>query len=108
MNSVTHLRSALKHLHEAGRVEEFLKQGRLTDQIHLNHDFEIFAHEHQEHLETGNDNGPWTTWLILGGRGAGKTRTGAEWVRGLARGDREYTDRAVGRIALIGETEHDL
>ena len=21
---------------------------------------------------------PWTTWLVLGGRGAGKTRTGAE------------------------------
>jgi len=29
---------------------------------------------------------PWTTWLMLGGRGAGKTRTGAEWVRGLALG----------------------
>ena len=26
---------------------------------------------------------PWRTWLMLGGRGAGKTRAGAEWVRGL-------------------------
>ena len=25
--------------------------------------------------------GSWTTWLILAGRGFGKTRTGAEWVR---------------------------
>ena len=28
---------------------------------------------------------PWRTWLILGGRGAGKTRAGAEWVRACAR-----------------------
>jgi hypothetical protein len=24
----------------------------------------------------------WTTWLMMGGRGAGKTRAGAEWVKG--------------------------
>ena len=28
----------------------------------------------------------WSTWLLLGGRGAGKTRAGAEWVRGVALG----------------------
>ena len=38
---------------------------------------------------------------MLGGRGAGKTRAGAEWVRGLA------TDKDA-RIALVGETEHDV
>jgi predicted phage terminase large subunit-like protein len=37
--------------------------------------------------------------VILGGRGAGKTRAGAEWVRGMAAG-------ASRRIAVIGET-HD-
>ena len=26
-------------------------------------------------------SGDWTTWLYMGGRGAGKTRAGAEWVR---------------------------
>jgi len=41
--------------------------------------------------------GDWTTWLMLGGRGAGKTRSGAEWVRALA-------ERGVGPIALVGET----
>lgn len=41
--------------------------------------------------------GDWTTWLLLGGRGSGKTRAGAEWVRGLVR------DR-IGPIALVGET----
>ncbi len=41
--------------------------------------------------------GDWRTWVILGGRGAGKTRAGAEWVRGMVAG-------AARRIALIGET----
>jgi len=45
--------------------------------------------------------GDWTTWLYMGGRGAGKTRAGAEWIRarigsGLAR-----------RIALVAGTEAD-
>ena len=41
--------------------------------------------------------GNWTTWLMLGGRGAGKTRAGAEWVRALAAAK-------VTPIALVGET----
>src|SRR3569623_1989029 len=41
--------------------------------------------------------GDWVTWLLLGGRGAGKTRAGAEWVRGLAA-------QGFGPIALVGET----
>lgn len=42
-------------------------------------------------------DGDWTTWLLLGGRGAGKTRAGAEWVRMLA-------EKGIGPIALVGET----
>lgn len=52
--------------------------------------------------------GHWTTWAVIGGRGSGKTRTGAEWVRGLALGDPVFTDAPVGRIALIGETFADV
>ena len=48
--------------------------------------------------------GTWTNWLMLGGRGAGKTRAGAEWVRGMASGDVMFTAKPVGRIALVGET----
>ena len=45
--------------------------------------------------------GRWTSWLYLGGRGAGKTRAGAEWIRtrvanGIAR-----------RIALVASTAAD-
>ncbi|WP_407664527.1 DNA-packaging protein [Microvirga pudoricolor] len=50
---------------------------------------------------------PWTIWLMLGGRGAGKTRTGAEWVRGLALGLPGFATSALGRIALVGETFAD-
>ncbi len=46
--------------------------------------------------------GDWTVWLLLGGRGAGKTRAGAEWVRGLA------ASGGAGRIALVGETMADV
>ncbi len=52
--------------------------------------------------------GDWTTWLMLGGRGAGKTRAGAEWVRGLALGLPPFADARVGRIALVGETLGDV
>jgi phage terminase large subunit-like protein len=42
--------------------------------------------------------GDWRVWLLLAGRGFGKTRSGAEWVRELVETDR------VGRIALVGPT----
>ena len=45
--------------------------------------------------------GEWRTWLILAGRGFGKTRAGAEWVRTIARTDPD------ARIALIGASLGD-
>ncbi|HVV63301.1 MAG TPA: terminase family protein [Pseudolabrys sp.] len=60
----------------------------------------VWAHEHQ--CPPPDNDKPWSTWLILGGRGAGKTRAGAEWVRAAALAD------ANARIALVGETEHDV
>lgn len=44
--------------------------------------------------------GDWLTWLILAGRGFGKTRTGAEWVR-------EMIGAGYGRIALVAPTAAD-
>ncbi|MBC6407062.1 MAG: DNA-packaging protein [Rhodobacteraceae bacterium] len=46
----------------------------------------------------------WKTWVILGGRGAGKTRAGAEWVRLIIEGARPLDKGRVRRVALIGET----
>ena len=46
-------------------------------------------------------SGSWNTWLYLGGRGAGKTRAGAEWIfDGVA-------NKQMRRIALIGATHND-
>lgn len=43
-------------------------------------------------------------WLVLGGRGAGKTRTGAEWVRAQALGIPPIAHQRAKRIALVGPT----
>jgi phage terminase large subunit-like protein len=48
--------------------------------------------------------GDWTTWVILGGRGAGKTRAGAEWIRARVEGARPGDPGACTRVALIAET----
>ena len=46
---------------------------------------------------------PWRTWLFLGGRGAGKTQAGAEWLA-----DQAEALGPGGRLALIGPTLHDV
>ncbi len=46
--------------------------------------------------------GDWSVWLILAGRGFGKTRTGAEWVTAMA------MRHAGARFALVGPTAHDV
>jgi phage terminase large subunit-like protein len=45
---------------------------------------------------------------MLGGRGAGKTRRGAEWVNAAVRGFPPIADQPVGRVALVGETFADV
>src|SRR5438128_5754022 len=67
---------------EPGRRERIVKS------------WEEFSQSHQREPDFAQSGAPWTTWLILGGRGAGKTRAGAEWVRRQARAP-------AARIALI-------
>ena len=45
--------------------------------------------------------GEWNTWLVMAGRGFGKTRMGSEWVRNLAHANPGC------RIALVAETAAD-
>ena len=45
--------------------------------------------------------GDWRVWLLMAGRGFGKTRAGAEWVRSVAEAD------GAARIALVGATLHE-
>jgi phage terminase large subunit-like protein len=46
--------------------------------------------------------GDWNGWVVCAGRGFGKTRTGAEWVR------EQVETGAASRIALIGPTAADV
>src|ERR1700730_6262924 len=46
--------------------------------------------------------GDWSIWLILSGRGWGKTRTGAEWVKTL------IGSGQARRVALVGSTAADV
>ncbi|AKS46496.1 Large terminase phage packaging protein [Octadecabacter temperatus] len=61
--------------------------------------FDFWALEHQLAPE-----GDWRTWVILGGRGAGKTRAGSEWVRSMVEGSRPRDPGVARRVGLIGET----
>ncbi len=45
--------------------------------------------------------GDWFCWLLLSGRGFGKTRTGAEWVKAWAQSGIEH-------IAIVGQTKGDV
>lgn len=47
----------------------------------------------------------WRVWMLLGGRGSGKTRAGAEWVRAKAN---EPGAGPETRIALVGATLGDV
>ncbi|WP_242653450.1 DNA-packaging protein [Sphingomonas jatrophae] len=59
----------------------------------MEHDWSLWARPAQLPPE-----GDWATWLILAGRGFGKTRAGAEWVRAQAEAHPSF------RIALVGAT----
>ncbi len=61
--------------------------------------FEFWALPHQL-----PPRGAWKSWVIMGGRGAGKTRAGAEWVRSMVEGAKPLDPGRAHRLALIGET----
>lgn len=62
--------------------------------------WEYASRPEQRPPDAAADGRPWRTWLLLGGRGAGKTRAGAEWIASLA--------RRKGRLALVGPSLHDV
>jgi len=65
-----------------------------TDLLNTDAEFERWVHDGQ--IEPPGVS--WRTWLIMAGRGFGKTRAGAEWIDRLARSRRGV------RIALVGAT----
>ena len=65
-------------LSRANRALPFLSSLDAKALTRLHHDFALFAHPHQRPRDVGNNGAPWSAWLMLGGRGAGKTRLAIE------------------------------
>ncbi len=74
-------------------IERHLKRLKPEEREEYGYVFSSVAHPGQ--LPPPGD---WRTWMIMAGRGFGKTRAGAEWVRSVAEADGE------ARIALVGAT----
>ncbi len=83
----------------AAERTDFLDDLSLEELRALPYLFDFWAHPHQ--LPPGGD---WRSWVILGGRGAGKTRAGSEWVRAHVEGARPLDPGRARRVALVGET----
>lgn len=74
----------------------------LTDEdAALLENWRFWAHDAQVAPSSTKDGGAWRIWLFLGGRGAGKTRAGAEWIaEAVAAG-------SMRRVGLIGAAMRD-
>ena len=88
--------ATLRELPPAKVKELFLKLGPAkVDE--LQHDWSFWARDGQLEPE-GSD---WNNWVLNCGRGYGKTRTGAEWVR-------EQVKAGHKRIACVASTNSDI
>lgn len=96
------VKSVRRQLHKlieanhAPTIDRFVKELSDADAYDFAYDWAIWARANQLWPA-----GKWQTWLILAGRGFGKTRTGAETVRTLV--ERGH----YGRIGLIAEDAGD-
>jgi phage terminase large subunit-like protein len=82
--------------------EEFLRDMSPEALAALRYNWDFWARPNQLEPE-----GDWTTWLILAGRGFGKTRVGAETIRKWVCGDTPLSPGRCSRIALVAETAAD-
>jgi predicted phage terminase large subunit-like protein len=79
-------------------MSEFVAELSDREALELFYDWKTWARPNQL---VPVDDETWTTWLILAGRGWGKTRCGAEFVR------YHVENKLAGRIALIAEDAGD-
>lgn len=88
-------RARLRHLLRQAPEERFAALASLSEaeRDELRRHWRLWARPGQTAPE-----GDWRTWLICAGRGFGKTRCGAEWVRLVAKRDPD------ARIALVGSS----
>ena len=67
----------------------------------IDHEWLWQAHWGQYDPAALDDGSAWRCWLVMAGRGFGKTRAGAEWVQ------RQAASLASPRIALVAETREE-
>jgi phage terminase large subunit-like protein len=84
------LRAAWLRASDRDRLEELRLDRRIA------YDWHLWARDEQL-----APPGEWSVWTLMAGRGFGKTRCGAEWVRQMVE-----TGHA-GRVALVGPTAAD-
>jgi predicted phage terminase large subunit-like protein len=77
-------------------IDEFLNGLSDEELLALQYDWQFWGRPNQH-----APNWMWRVWLILAGRGWGKTRTGAEWVR------EQVEQKGRGRLALVAPTAAD-
>jgi hypothetical protein len=95
------LRVALEGCAER-KEEDLLSQSLPKSSVmNLLQDWRNWGRLHQQIPPDGTD---WRSWMILGGRGAGKTRAGAEWVKAIALGLWEPFVQRAERIAIVAPT----
>jgi predicted phage terminase large subunit-like protein len=82
--------------------EKWLSSLSPAELDHLKFDWKFWARPEQ--LPPAGD---WRRWVTLSGRGAGKTKSGAEWVRSIACGDTPLAGGECRSIAIIAETAKD-
>ncbi|MGO9171997.1 MAG: DNA-packaging protein [Rhodomicrobium sp.] len=82
--------------------KKFLASLTDAEALSLQYDWSFWAR-----LEQKAPKSDWAIWLILAGRGAGKTRTGAEWIRANVCGATPLAAGRYSRLALVAETAAD-
>jgi phage terminase large subunit-like protein len=93
--------SALLNLPAAER-RAMLESLPVNDLAALEYEWRVWARPDQLAPVITVHGVPWRTWLLLAGRGAGKTRSASEWVRGQVETGRRQA------IGIIGPTADTL
>ena len=98
------LRTSLSRCSSRSEVRRFLNRITEDDRDLLADDWPTWARLNQLPTRDGREIAEFRLWLVLGGRGAGKTRCGAEWIRSQAQGHWPLAEAPASRIALVGPT----
>jgi len=99
--NIQSLASALAELPPQERQMEYF---RVTSEmaLGLKHDWSFWGRPEQQ-----EPPGDWSVWLLMAGRGFGKTRSGAEFVRSQHCGPTPLAPGRVRHTALVAETAAD-